>query len=209
MKIVVFGASGGTGIKIVEQALAAGHRVTAFVRNPGKVNIQHPNLLFVQGDVMDKVAVENAVAGQEAVISALGPSRPPVPRMMEAAAENIVAAMRKHGVRRLISTTGAGVRDPQDEPKLIDHLIKGLLTLMAGAVLRDSEANVNIIRATDLDWTIVRYPRLTDGAHTGKYRVGYVGKNSGTQLSRADGADFVLKELNEQKYVRQAPVVSY
>ena len=209
MKIVVFGASGGTGIKIVEQALAAGHRVTAFVRNPGKVNIQHPKLLFVQGDVMDKVAVENAVAGQEAVISALGPSRPPVPRMMEAAAENIVAAMRKHGVRRLISTTGAGVRDPQDQPKLIDHLIKGLLTLMAGAVLRDSEANVNIIRATDLDWTIVRYPRLTDGAHTGKYRVGYVGKNSGTQLSRADGADFVLKELNEQKYVRQAPVVSY
>lgn len=209
MKIVVFGASGGTGIKIVEQALAAGHQVTAFVRNPAKVNINHPHLLFVQGDVHDKTAVEGATAGQDAIISALGPSRPPVASMMATAAQNIVAAMQKHGLRRLISTTGAGVRDPQDQPKLIDHLMKGLLTIMAGAVLRDSAANVGIIQATDLDWTIVRYPRLTDGAHTGQYRVGYVGKNSGTQLSRADGADFVLKELTEPKYIRQAPVVSY
>jgi hypothetical protein len=129
--------------------------------------------------------------------------------MMVTAAKNIVAAMDKHGVRRIISTTGGGVRDPQDLPKLFDHVMKGLLTLMAGSVLRDSEANVNVIRASDLDWTIVRFPRLVDGEHTGVYRVGYVGKDSGSKLSRADGADFVLKELGNGEYIHKMPMVSY
>jgi putative NADH-flavin reductase len=209
VKIVVFGASGGTGIEIVRQGLAAGHEVTAFVRTPAKLNIENPKLTLFQGDVLDAAAVEQAVAGQEAVISALGPTRPAAPGMMETAARNIVAAMDKAGVRRLISTTGAGVRDPRDQPKLIDHLMKGLLTLLAGSVLKDSAANVEIIRASDLDWTIVRYPRLLDGPRTGNYRVGYVGQDSGSQLARADGADFVLKELAEGKYIGQMPVVSY
>lgn len=209
MKIIVFGASGGTGIEAVKQALEAGHEVTAFVRNPAKVSLQHPKLKLATGNVTDSVVVEKAIAGQEVVISTLGPSHPPVPGMMETAAKNIIAAMQKAGIRRLVSTTGAGVRDPQDQPKLMDHLMKGLLTLLAGEALRDSAANVDIIRASDLDWTIVRYPRLTDGLFTGQYRVGYIGKDSGTQLSRADGADFVLKELVEKKYVHKMPVVSY
>lgn len=209
MKIVVFGASGGTGVEIVRQALEAGHEVTAFVRNPAKVDIRHANLVIVQGDVMDALAVEKAVTGQEAVISALGPTRPPVPGMMETAAKNIVVAMKQAGIRRLISTTGAGVRDEQDRPKLMDNIIKGLLTLLAGEVLKDSEANVAVLRASELDWTIVRYPRLTDGALTGQYRVGYIGKDSGTQVSRADGAHFILQELMEGKYICQMPVVSY
>jgi putative NADH-flavin reductase len=209
MKIVVFGASGGTGIEVVKQALAAGHKVKAFVRNPAKAATSHPNLCIVQGDVLDAAAVEKAVEGQEAIVSALGPTRPPVPGAMETAARNILAAMQKHGIRRLISTTGAGVRDPRDRPKLMDHLMKGLLTLLAADVLQDSAANVAIFRASDIDWTIVRFPRLMDGPHTGKYRVGYVGKDSGSQLSRADGADFMLKELAEEKYIHQMPIISY
>jgi putative NADH-flavin reductase len=209
MKIVVFGAAGGTGSEIVRQALAAGHQVTAFVRTPAKISLQHPNLSLFQGDAMDADAVERAIAGQEAVISAIGPSRPPTPGMMETAARNIVAAMHKHGLRRLISTTGAGVRHPQDRPKLSDHVIMGLLTLLAGAVLRDSAANVEVLRSSGLDWTIVRFPRLTNGPRTGKYRIGYVGKDSGSQLSRADAADFVLRELAEGKYSGQMPVLSY
>lgn len=208
MRLVVFGASGGTGREIVKQALEAGHTVTAFVRNPAKLMLQHPQLTVISGDVLDATAVEQAVAGQDAVISALGPTRPPVPGMMETAAKNIVAAMRTAGVRRLISTTGAGVRDARDQPKLIDHLMKGLLTLMAGDVLRDSAANVACLRASGLDWTIVRYPRLLDGVKTGRYRVGYVGKDSGTQLSRADGAHFVLRELDMGNYLHEMPVVS-
>ena len=211
MKVIVFGASGKTGVHVVEQALAAGHDVTAFVRTPAKLTIQHPKLSVFQGDVMDAEKVDQAIAGQDAVISALGPSRPPVPDMMKTAATNIIAAMKRHGVRRLISTTGAGVRDPKDQPKLSDKVIKTLLGLLSAEVLRDSENNVNAIRlqGKDLDWTIVRFPMLTDGPRTGKYRVGYIGKNSGSRISRADGADFIVKELAEAKYIGEAPVISY
>ena len=209
MKIVVFGASGGTGNHVVRQALETGHQVTAFVRNPEKLGIEHPNLVVCQGDVMHGGKVEQAIAGQDAVISTLGSTRPPVPGMMETAAKNIVSTMQKHGVKRLISTTGAGVRDPQDQPKLFDKVMKALLTVMAKDVLQDSEANVNLIRASDLAWTIVRFPRLIDGQHTGKYRVGYLGKDSGSKLSRADAADFILRELEKGEYVRKAPIVSY
>lgn len=209
MKIVVFGASRGVGLKVVEQALEAGHNVTAFVRKPSNFTIKHPNLTLLQGDAMDAAAVEKAIAGQEAVISALGPTRPPVPGMMETSAKNIVAGMKKYGVRRLVSTTGAGVRQPEDKPKLMDHLIGALLNLLAKDVVLDSAANVKVIQTSDLDWTVVRYPRLMDGAHTGKYRVGYTSKDSSTQLSRADGADLVLKELVEKKWLRKLPLVSY
>ncbi|MBC7878628.1 MAG: SDR family oxidoreductase [Anaerolineales bacterium] len=209
MKIVVFGASRGVGLKVVEQALQAGHMVTAFVRTPSKMEIKHANLTLFQGDSMDAVAVEKAVAGQEAVVSALGPTRPPVAGMMETSARNIMAAMQKHGVRRIVSTTGAGVRQPEDQPKFIDHFIGFLLNLLAKDVVLDSAANVKVIQAADVDWTIIRFPRLMDGEHTGKYRVGYVGKDSSSQLSRADGADFVLKELMEQKWVRKLPIVSW
>jgi putative NADH-flavin reductase len=209
VKIVVFGASGGVGLQVVRQALAAGHCVTAFVRSPEKFEFKHPDLTVLKGDAMDAVAVEHAIAGQEAVISALGPTRPPVPHMMETSAKNIVAGMKKHGVRRLVSTTGAGVRQPEDQPKLIDYLIAFLLNLLAKEVVLDSAENVKVIQASDLDWTVVRYPRLTDGEHTRAYQVGFVSKESGTQLSRADGADFVLKELTEKRWVKQSPLVSY
>jgi putative NADH-flavin reductase len=209
MKIVVFGASGGLGLKVVEQALKVGYIVTAFARMPARFGIQHQNLSVFQGDVMDADAVKKAIAGQEAVISVLGPVRPPVPGMMETAAKNIVAGMQAHDLRRLISTTGAGVRQPQDQPKFIDHFMGILLNFLAKDVVLDSAANVKVIQSSDLDWTIIRFPRLVDGEYTGKYRVGYLGRDSGSQISRADGADFALKELVEKKWLRKLPVVSY
>ena len=209
MKLVVFGASRGAGLEVVKQALNAEHAVIAFVRSPSNLQIQHPNLTVFQGDALDADAVEKAIAGQEAVVSTLGATRPPVPHMMETSARNIVAGMKKHGVYRIVSTTGAGVRQPEDQPKFIDHLIGILLNLLAREVVMDSAANVRVIQASELDWTVIRFPRLTDGEHTGKYRVGYVDKDSSSQLSRADAADFVLKELVEKKWVRKLPLVSY
>ncbi len=208
MKIVVFGATGGTGKQVVRQALEAGYQVTAFVRSPEKLDVDGLNLKIIQGDVMEADKVEQAIAGQDAVISTLGATRPPVSGMMETAARNIVSAMQKNNVKRLLSTTGGGVRDPRDKPKLFDKIMKALLTVLAKDVLQDSEANVDHIRASDLDWTIVRFPRLLDGPRTGKYRVGYIGKDSGSQLSRADAADFILKELEKGEYVHKVPMVS-
>ncbi|MBE0671555.1 MAG: SDR family oxidoreductase [Anaerolineales bacterium] len=209
MKIVVFGASRGLGFEVVKQALEAGHIVTAFVRSPEKFTVKDDNLIAIKGDSMDAEAVKKAISGQEAVISALGPTRPPVPHMMETSAKNIVAGMKKHDVHRLISTTGAGVRQPEDQPKFIDHFIGFLLNLLAKDVVLDSATNVKVIQASDLDWTVVRFPRLMDGEHKGNYQVGYVSKSSGTQLSRADGADFILKELTQKKWLKKLPLVSY
>jgi putative NADH-flavin reductase len=208
MNLVVFGASRGVGLKVLEQALEAGHTVTAFVRSPEKFSLNHPNLTVVQGDALDAEAVAKAIAGQEAVVSALGAARPPVPHMLETAAINIVAGMQAHGVSRLVSTTGAGVRQPEDQPQFIDNFFSFLLNLFAKDVVLDSSANVKAIQASDLDWTVVRFPRLVDGELTGKYRAGFLGKDSGSQLSRADAADFILKELSEKKWLRKLPVVS-
>jgi putative NADH-flavin reductase len=209
MKIVVFGASRGVGLQVVKQALEMGHSMTAFVRSPEKFSVTHTNLTIFKGDSMDAVAVAEAIAGQDAVVSTLAPTRPPVPNLMETSAKNIVAGMQKHGVRRLVSTTGAGVRQPEDEPKFVDRLIVFLLNLLAKDVALDSAENARVIQASDLDWTIVRFPRLMDGEHTRTYRVGYVSKESSTQLSRADAADFVLRELVEKKWLRRLPSVSY
>jgi len=209
MKIVVFGASRGVGLQVVKQALEMGHSMTAFVRSPEKFSVTHTNLTIFKGDSMDAVAIAEAIAGQDAVVSTLAPTRPPVPNLMETSAKNIVAGMQKHGVRRLVSTTGAGVRQPEDEPKFVDRLIVFLLNLLAKDVALDSAENVRVIQASDLDWTIVRFPRLMDGEHTRTYRVGYVSKESSTQLSRADAADFVLRELVEKKWLRRLPSVSY
>jgi putative NADH-flavin reductase len=209
MDLVVFGASGKLGRKIVEQSLTAGHRVRAFIRNPSKFTMQHSHLTLFQGDSMDAGAVYKALAEQQAVISALGPERPLLPGMMETSAQNIVTAMREHGIYRLVSTSGAGVWQAKDQPKPIDYLMTILLNLFAKEVVRDSVANVEVIKASNLDWTIVRFPRLTDGPRTGKYRVGYIDKTSSSRFSRADGAEFILKELTEKKWVGKAPLVSY
>ena len=209
MKIVVFGASRGMGLNVVEQALQTGLVLTAFVRTPSRFTLQHPGLILVQGDSTDAAAVEKAMAGQDAVISTLGPTRPPMRGMMESSARNIVAAMKKHGVRRLVSTTGAGVRQPEDQPKLADHVITALLKLLAKDVWLDSARNVEVIRDSGLEWTIVRFPRLVDGPATGKVRAGYVNKESSTQLSREDAAAFVLQELVEKKWVGKLPMASY
>ena len=209
MDLVVFGASGRLGRKIVEQALTGGHRVTAFVRSPSKLTMEHPHLTLFQGDSIDAKAVFKALAEQQAVISALGPDRPSEPGMLEASANNIVAAMKEHNIYRLVSTTGAGVWQQRDQPKFIDYFMATLLHLFAKEVERDSFANVNVIKASNLDWTIARFPRLTDGPGTGKYRVGYIDKQSSAWFSRADAAEFILKELTEKKWVRKAPLVSY
>ena len=208
MKIVVLGASRGVGLEVVRQGLEAGHMVTAFVRSPEKLEVKNANLTMFKGDSMDAAAVAEAVAGQDAVVSTLGPTRPPVPHMMETSAKNIVAGMQKYGVRRLVSTTGAGVRQPEDKPKFTDYFIGLLLNLLAKEVVMDSAENVKVIQASDLDWTVVRFPRLMDGEHTRKYQVGFVRKTSGTKLARADGADFILKELTEKKWLRKLPLVS-
>jgi putative NADH-flavin reductase len=210
MKITIFGATGKVGRHLVDQALERGDRVTAFVRDPSKLTThRHERLKVVQGNVQNPKDVEQAVAGTDAVLSALGQTKTSSKDVLTEGIKNIVAAMNKHGVRRLVSLTGAGVRDPKDEPKLVDRVIGSLLKLLQRDLLEDALGAARVIQESGLDWVIVRAPVLNEGEKKGEYRVGYVGKESGTRLSRADLAGFMLEQTTDDTYLHQAPMVSY
>jgi putative NADH-flavin reductase len=210
MKIAIFGATGKVGRHLLDQALERGDEVIVFVRDTSKLTtLQHERLKIVQGEVLDPEAVEQAVVGTDAVVSALGHTKTSSKDVLTEGTKNIVAAMNKHGVRRLVCLTGAGVRDPKDEPKLVDRAIGALLKLVQRDLLEDSIGQAQVIRESDLEWVIVRAPVLNKGEKRGEYRVGYVGTESGTRLSRADVAEFMLKQTTDDTYLHQAPVVSY
>ncbi len=207
MKLAIFGATGRTGKPLVEQALQAGYEVVALARTSVKLAMQHPKLTNVQGDVLNQADVEKVVQGSDAVISVIGQRKDSPRDLQTIAITHIIAAMEKYGVKRLVSLTGAGVDDPHDRPKFANHLIKTALKLMSGHVLKDGENHAEAIRKSKLDWVIVRGPMLNEGPHTGNYRVGWVGVNTGSRLSRADLADFLLKQVTDTTYLQQAPMV--
>lgn len=208
MKITIFGASGGTGRQLVQQALASGHEVTAFVRNPAKLNFQHECLRIVQGDVTDAAAVERAVDGASAVISALNTRPGAKGSSITQGTQNILAAMRKFGVRRLVFSAAPSARDPQDSPDLRFQLMIGLVRLIARSGYEDIVGSALAVRASNVDWTIVRLPFPTDDPSIGHVKVGFLNKESGTRISRADAAEFMLQEVQTARYLRQAPVIS-
>ncbi len=208
MRVTIFGATGKTGKILVEQALAAGHQVVAFARTPSKLEVQNPNLQIVQGDISNRDAIARAIAGADAVISVLGPTSNNAELAVSNGTKNILAAMQQENVKRLILSTGAGVGDMADQPKAIDKLFVAVLKLVNKNVLQDMVNSVDMVRASDRAWTIVRVPMLTDDAPTGNLRVGAVGKDIGTRVGRADMAAFILKQLNDATYLKRAPAIS-
>ena len=208
MQLAIFGGTGKTGRLVVEQALAAGQHVTVLARNPAKLTTQNPNLRIVQGDVQDPAQVLAAITGADAVISALGPTSNKPLFEVSKGMNNIIAAMRQAGVKRLIVTAGAGVREEMDQPKLADKLIVRALKLFNGNVYSDMLRVVEQVKASGLDWTVVRAPMLTDDPATGHVRAGGVGKDIGTRLSRADFAAFLLAQVNNPQWVGKAPAIS-
>lgn len=208
MRIALFGATGRTGRYVLEKALQAGHAVTALARKPDGIGISNPNLAVVAGDARDPEAVSLAIAGADAVISTLGPVRGGPMDVMTHAAENIVAAMKQHGVRRLVFTTGAGVPAPQDRPTFMSRFMGFLVRTLSREVYEDSLQGAEIVKNSGLDWTIIRGPMLKDGPFDGNYRLGYVGDGMNRILSRGNFADCVLQQLKDETYLRKIPAVS-
>jgi putative NADH-flavin reductase len=209
MKLAIFGATGSTGQHLVHQALDAGHDVVAFARTPSKLNLAaNQQLSLVQGNIQNAAKVAEAVAGVDAVLSVLGPTSDAPNFAITTGTRNILAAMQEQGVRRLVISAGAGVRDPLDRPRLIDYVFGLLLRLLSRSAVEDMTQAVKEVRASDLDWTVVRVPRLLDAPASGKIRIGYLGADVSTQLSRADMADFILRQVTDRTYLHQAPVIS-
>ena len=209
MKLLVFGSTGGTGRELLIQALDQDHRVTAYARDPAKIeDIQHSRLTVVRGDVLDAVTVKSAVAGHEGILVTIGagPSRT---TLREEGTRNIVEAMQSTGVKRLICQSSLGVGDSRTNlPFFTKYIIVGIFLRHAFA---DHELQEAVVRQSSLDWTIVRPPHLKDGPRTEAYRHGFstTDKRIKGWISRADVADFMLKQLVDDTYLHQAPGVSY
>jgi putative NADH-flavin reductase len=209
MQLTIFGATGRTGQPLVQQALEAGHTVVAFARTPSKLDVTHDRLTIVQGDVMEPKPVHTAVEGADAVLSALGHTSDSPDDMQTVGTRHIIDAMQRHGVDRLVSLAGAAVRHPRDTPSWGDRLMIGLMRLFASTMLEDARRHAELIRATDLDWTIVRPPRLTNGPHTGTYRTGYLQMGPMASIARADVADFMLRCATSDDFIHEEPMLCY
>lgn len=211
--IAMFGATGRTGQPLVQKALDAGHTVRALVRNPQKMPVSHPNLILIQGSSLDATRVDETITGSDGVISVLGQDKNSPSDLQTRSTQLIINAMEQHGLRRLVSLTGAGVRDvARDKPGFIDNVIVFIMKNVAGSGARnalfDGINHADLIRQTHLDWTIARGPMLTDDPVKGSYQVGYVGTVPGIKLTRADLADFILREFEQGQYIRQMPFVT-
>ena len=212
MKVVIFGAAGNTGRKLVEQALEKGYEVTGFDRHPEALDIQHPKLTIVRGDIFDAAQVEAAIVGQDAVICVLG-VRPGVTiPVCSKGTENIIAAMQKVGVKRFICQSAYVVAALDGEWReapwvlpLILPFFPKIKTTFADHVIQEQ-----ITRQSSLDWIIVRPSKLADGPKTGHYKAGvHLSMGLSAKISRADVADFLLKQVYDDTYLHQVAGLKY
>jgi putative NADH-flavin reductase len=211
MKIVIFGAAGATGRILVERALAQGHEVTAFDRHTAALTIEYPKLSVVQGDIFNPSQVEEAIAGQDVVISVLGVRPGVTTPVCSEGTKNIIVAMQKRGVKRFVCQSAYVVAAFDGEWREVPYLpiilpfFPKVKAMFADKVLQEQE-----IWQSDLDWIIVRPARLTDSPRMGDYKVGAplpVGPRA--KISRADVADFLLKQVNDDTYLHKIPRLKY
>lgn len=210
MRVLVVGASGGTGREVVKQALEDGHDVTALVRNPAKFPLTHERLTVMRGNVMDAASIETAVRGQDAVLCALGHKQWLGPsKILSQGTRNIVRAMEKHGVKRLVVETALGVGDSAGRLGLYYTLFT--IPFILPFYWYDKGRQERVVRESSLDWVIVRPGQLTNGRKRGIYRHGpRVGNYLwSVSVSRADTADFMLQQLGDTPYLRGTPGLCY
>lgn len=202
MKLVVFGATGGLGRAAASTAAARGDQVTAFAREPGRLHLDS-SVRVVEGDALDAEAVAGAIAGQDAVLSALG-GRPWRDREVCAqGTRNIVDAMRRHGVRRLVVVSSLGVGDSREQ---LGWLVRNVAApLVMRRSFEDKERMEEVVRSSDLDWVIVRPGLLTGGRPSGRWRAAVDEPIQVGFITRADAAAFCLVQLSSDEYLRRAP----
>ncbi len=210
MQLTIFGATGATGMELVRQGLEQGHQLTCLVRSPATAKLP-AEAIQVEGDVRNRAAVAGVIAGSDTVLSALGSRTIGKSDLLDRASANILAGMKKSGVRRIIVLGAAGAGE--DAGKYASSMQRILIRLMRGTLLKypflDQEAQERRLRASDAEYTIVRPPRLSNGLRTGQYRIEADGLPRGAKsIDRADVAEFMLKQLSDTRFLRRGVYVA-
>jgi putative NADH-flavin reductase len=206
MKLAVFGATGTTGTALLRQALDAGHEVRVLARSPAKIGRAGPRLTVLAGDAKDPAAVAAAVAGCDAVITALGGFADT--DSIRTGTALICSAMCDAGLRRIVVVQGFHLDFPGDPRNLGRKAILPLLWLGSRTLISDSRAMAAAIQATDLDWTVIRAPRITRGGPTGKARTGQLRLGPFNSVSNADIAALALRCLTDTATFGSAPMIA-
>ena len=207
MKLIVFGATGTVGIHLLKQALQQGYDVTAFARNPEKLNsLSRANLKIFKGDILNPKDAEDAIHNHDAVLCALGDGNKG--KIRAAGTKNIITAMQRKGIRRLVCQTTMGLGESQGNLNFFwKHIMFGLLLKKA---FQDHQVQEQYLLDSDLDFTIVRPSAFTDGEVTRNYKIGFDGsyKKLSLRISRADVADFMIQQLARTEYLKSAVSIS-
>jgi putative NADH-flavin reductase len=212
MKITIFGATGRTGVQSVIKALDLGYEVTAVARNPEKLKIRHERLKIMRGDVLaESPSLETALVDQDAVISALGVPislNKPI-TLYSRGTQNIIMAMYQQGVKRFVGISSVGV-DLETDPNIPFVLQRVIMPLLFRNTSADMRLMEERIVHSEMEWTIVRAPGLSNKLPKGQYRVA-VGSSlpNGYRISRADLADFMVRQLSDQKYLGKVVSIAY
>ncbi len=208
MKVLIFGASGGIGSEVRSRARAAGHELVLFARDPDKLEPLSDGETVVKGDIADAEVVARSVAGVDAVLSVLGPTSNTADQveLFEGFATALVSAMEAAGVRRLIAISGGACTLATERKRFSARIASAVVRLLVRHVVAAKQRELEIIVASDLDWTAPRPPRVLESAATGSYRAGDAAR--GMSVTQGDLAAFMVDQLTDNKYLRQAPFVS-
>jgi len=206
MKILILGSTGGTGQQLVIQSLKQNHEVTAFARDPSKLNLNHENLTVVKGSVLDKDVLANALDGKDAVLSTLGVGKSLKSKdLISNAVRIIISTMNEKNVKRLVFLSAFGVGETFKQADFIQRVI---FKLFLRNIYADKSKADDHIHRSALEWTLVYPVLLTDGPRTGKYKVGEKLEMKGMpKISRADVAEFMLRELNDKTFLKKSPIL--
>lgn len=200
MKLAIFGATGGTGRHLVEQALEGGHKVTVLVRNPATFPIQHERLSIIQGDVRNLANVETVVAGQDTILSALGTNQHGPVMLCTDGIKHILSAMTRSQVRRLLVVSAYGAAESHHR-----NLYNLFLWTTLKEKMLDKERMEALIKHSDVDWTLIRPSFLTNGQQTQRYHSGTdLRMHVTSHISRANVAAFMLKTITDTTSVHKA-----
>jgi len=210
MKIAILGSTGFVGKVLLSKALEKGYQIKTLVRNPEKLEDLSDKIEIIQGNVFDPSAVEATIGGTEAVLSTIGPPQrnPGNPELYEKAMKDIVRIMDKHGIKRYIHIGGAAHKGGENEVwKFNRKFLRLFLNLFGKQILVAKHLEWEVLKSSDLDWTLVRPPRIANEAASGSMSINE--KNlKYLKVSVEELTDFILQQISSKDWIRKAPLIS-